>query len=56
MELAQYEQMKCMLQAEAEYDRQVKGATHRFLHTHRVLLRLPLTTADEKLSKVIASW
>lgn len=30
--------------------------TYRFLHTHSVLLRLPLTTADEKLSKVTAPW
>ena len=29
--------------------------THRFLHTQSVLLRLPLTTAEEKLSKVMAS-
>ena len=30
--------------------------THRFLHTHKVLLRLLLTTADEKLSKVTVPW
>lgn len=34
----------------------MRSVTHRFLQTHKVLLRLPLTTADEKLSKVIAPW
>ncbi len=33
-----------------------RATAYKFLHTHSVLLRLPLTTADEKLSKVTAPW
>ncbi len=33
-----------------------RPTAYKFLHTHSVLLRLPLTTADEKLSKVTAPW
>ncbi len=35
---------------------QRRPTAYKFLHTHSVLLRLPLTTADEKLSKVTAPW
>ncbi len=36
--------------------RKRRPTTYKFLHTQSVLLRLPLTTADEKLSKVTAPW